>query len=112
MGANRRENTGKNREGNLRSSPLLAMAPGDVVAVMGQGAALTETAVVPRWTAYIEAELRVKGREAVERVAHCNVTSLYKRIHRWRKLPTPFFCGLPGSKIFTWQIAKGQKKTF
>lgn len=91
----------------------------DVIAVKDWGAISTghirgvERAVRSGWPAHIESEPRVRGREAVQRVAAFNnLPSPDKGFHRCGNPPTPSSCGLPRSKILTWKIVKRLRKTY
>lgn len=68
----------KDKHGSHRHNPLLAAAPTNMIAVNGQSAISTgqasgaEAAIQTEWPVHIEAEPRVRGREAVQRVAVVN----------------------------------------
>lgn len=80
---------GKDIDRNLRCSLAFAAASADAIAVNGWDATTTdklegvETVIGPGWLAYIEADPRIRGKEAVQRVpAFHTMPSPDKEFHR------------------------------
>lgn len=92
----------------------------DAIAVKSRGATPTgqtgeaETAIRPGWLAHIEAEPRVRGREAVQRGAVFHkLPSLDKEIYRLRKWPTSHpRMACPVVKSSLGRLQEKKKKTF
>lgn len=101
---------GRRTETEAICSPMLT-SPADMIAGKGWDAAFnqTGTAIGLRGVSHTEAGPRVRGKKGIKSHSAPKSTSTWQKISQMLNMATLFPCGLPGSKILTWQFQRAEK---